>query len=164
VSLSFGIDSVADYYRELLVPSFDEFCAEPLSARRAISCAIFTWHLGDWVVQQHQSQFNGLGITHIKGPLPALRAHLYGQYDGFEIIDGISNGSKHYTLTRQNSPAVSGSGVSHGFLRGPLLAFGTDSHLTVTFNGKGCIFKIVLKECIEQWQAFLTTKLQIQLS
>jgi hypothetical protein len=136
----FGLNSVEDFYRELLVPSFDEFRRDPLSVRRAISCAVFTRHLCDWVVEQHQSQFKDLGITHEKGPLPAPRAYLYKQYDGFKIVNAIANRSKRHTLTDPSAPAVE-SRVSQGFLRAPLLAFGTVSYLTVRYNGKSRIFR-----------------------
>src|SRR5260370_16768307 len=48
VSLMFDLVTAHDFYA-MLVEDFDDFMAEPHSARRAVHCAITAHHLLDWV-------------------------------------------------------------------------------------------------------------------
>ena len=61
VSLMFDLVTAHDFYA-MLVEDFDDFMAEPHSARRAVHCAITAYHLLDWV--WHRSdRFSG-GASH----------------------------------------------------------------------------------------------------
>jgi hypothetical protein len=166
MSKSFGLNTVKDYYRELLVPSYKDLRADPKSRRHPIACAIFTWHLVDWVANQHEAEARAevaalMGPPGKKKTTKALRKALCKKYEAFKIVAAIANGSKHFTLDYISG--VSDSYVSHGHLRGPMPIYGTDSYLVVEFNGRFLVFESVLKECLDYWESFLTLKLKLDL-
>lgn len=157
MSTSFGLKTVSDYYSQLLVPSFDAFAADTSSPCKAITCAIFMWHLLDWVSAQHERELAALGISDSK----KLKEHICASCEEFKVISAIANGSKHYELSY--ATGVTESGVKHGYMRGPLISFGTVSHVFVNFNGSEVTFIAVLRHCLAFWESFLGDQLKLQL-
>ena len=104
--LSFEIKNSKDFFNNLL-EEYEDFCKEPTSTRKALNCAMYAWHLIDWIYHEfiHSiGEYNGLGDFQqfIKFRCPAL-----------QIMHDLMNGTKHSVLTR-HKPEVLKSNLHSG--------------------------------------------------
>jgi hypothetical protein len=91
----FGISTVRDYYA-MLVEDFDEFMAEPGSARRAIHCAMTAYHMYEWAWSDLVKENDRL-----KERIGAKKKKEFVQWIGndciwFECVADLASGSKHF--------------------------------------------------------------------
>lgn len=91
----FDLTTSRDFYA-MLVEDFDEYMAEPYSARRAFHCAIAAYHLREWVwldwLQHDPTVQQALGITN----KPTFDAWVNRACVWFPAIRGLVNGTKHF--------------------------------------------------------------------
>ena len=104
----FDIENSANYY-EMLVADFDEFVAEPQSARKAIHCAITTYHMADWVwhdwLRHDDVTKKSLSITNENSFYAYLKRCIW-----MTVLHEIANGSKHFKRQSLKTQLVRGYG------------------------------------------------------
>lgn len=91
----FDLTTSRDFYA-MLVEDFDDFMAEPHSARRAVHCAITAYHLhewvwGDWLKADHVTRA-ALKIRDRDSFLSWIGRHSVW----FLFIQELANGTKHF--------------------------------------------------------------------
>ena len=90
------INNSIDFYAKLLA-EFDDFMEDQASARCAMNCAITAHHMHDWVWSDFLKEDDGarmrLGIGHKKSEFAAWISE---KSIWFAMVQGISNGSKHF--------------------------------------------------------------------
>lgn len=130
----FDLRTSRDFY-VMLVEDFDDFMAEPHSARRALHCAITAYHLHEWVwgdwLKSDSAVKQTLGIEDLK----SFRVWLDSTYPWFSIVQNLTNGTKHFardegfqTLVVRAVPFsldIVGAGLDEGAFGGPLLNEGS---------------------------------------
>ncbi len=97
MNLSFELKSSADMLRKLLA-DIDDYLNNDESSSKALNCAMTAWHLTEWVYHEFKiNEFNSVSKfqQHMKERCPQL-----------QIVHDISNGTKHYSLTK-HTPKVS---------------------------------------------------------
>lgn len=133
-SSSFGITTADDFFREIVMPQYDDFIANNSSRRHALLATIVSYHFYEWV---HHKKFT---VKHFN-----LSYQLQtSMADAFEIAREITNGTKHYKqkcVTRTQKGFS--SAYSDGFAR-PLLIEGKD--------GIDKSADILLREIIDFWK------------
>lgn len=91
----FDIESSAEFYA-MVVADFDDFHNDPQSSRRAMHCAISSYHLHDWLwvdwLKRNKPLRSELGI---KSKDDFVR-WIIRRCVWFEVIQAIANGSKHF--------------------------------------------------------------------
>ena len=142
---SFEIRTARQYLDELLRPAYTEFLSDRLSSRKAIVCAIFAWHLRDWIWAQHKAELRiRLGLQ----TLADFDSYLFKNCPELSIIQEVATGSKHLKA----SGSVQTTELAHGFAGFPLVF--TQSHLIaktdtgVHFSGQ------LFKGAVAYWQNF----------
>jgi len=106
VSFSFNIQNAIDLLRALNV-AIDDYLTDPLSSGKAVICAIFSWHLVDWVYQEYQA---------VATPFPKLinyQRYLKSQCKSLSYMQDITNGTKHRTIAMY-VPVVKKTEEHHG--------------------------------------------------
>lgn len=91
----FDLITSTDFYAAL-VQDFDDFMAEPHSARRALHCAITAYHLREWVwkdwLKDDEAVKKVLGISNEK----AFIKWINGACVWFSFVRDLANGTKHF--------------------------------------------------------------------
>lgn len=145
---SFEIRTSQDYLEYLVCPSLGDFQTEHTSSRAAITCAIFVWHLHDWIWAEHKAAIsNRLGIKSKRD----FVCYLTNDCRELSVVQEIANGSKHFKSEKKE---IRSTDLTSGFYQG-LLALGTASHLTVELESQTVVFLEILKTCIQYWNDFL---------
>jgi hypothetical protein len=92
VSYSFSIQNAVDLLRALNA-AVDDYLTDPLSSRKAVICAMFSWHLVDWVHQEYPA---------VAAKFPKLtdyQLHLKSECKSLSYMQDITTGTKHRTIT-----------------------------------------------------------------
>lgn len=104
--------SCRDFYA-MLVEDFDDFMAEPHSARRAWHCAITAYHLHEWVwgdwLKSNRPMRNTLKVGSRTEFLQWIEAHCVW----FWFIQQLATGAKHFVRDPGSQPIHVG-GYSEG--------------------------------------------------
>ncbi len=145
--LSFDIKTPYDFF-EKLKEEFSDLEQNPLSSRYAINCAMNAWHLVDWVYWNYfKLEYPRVGV---------FRDNVRSQCFSLEIMQDVSNGSKHYEITMYEPPtknAVIDLGSNIPFDMNQNLG---DAYLkVVSKDGKEYDFIEEVKKCIDFWEEFL---------
>ena len=138
---SFGIKSVRDFWREFDV-LVSEFLQDDLSSRKGVVCAIFGYHLVDWMDNEGQ------------GP----KSNFFAACPSLSILRDITNGTKHCIITKY-SPSVSQTGQSLGAFQRNMVqrgAFQTEA-LTVHVNGTNLKLSDVIMEVHGFWSSYFAS-------
>jgi hypothetical protein len=103
-----------DFY-EMLVEDFDDFMAEPHSARRAWHCAITAYHLHEWVwgdwLKGNQPMRDALQVASCREFLQWIERHCVW----FVFIQQLTTGAKHFVRTPGSQPIrIGGYGRAYG--------------------------------------------------
>ncbi len=91
----FNILTAKDFYA-IVVQDFEDFVAEPSSARRAMHCAITSYHLHEWVwaeISKDKSLLSNMGIS--KRDKDEFLAWIDKACPWFGGVQFLANGSKH---------------------------------------------------------------------
>ncbi|NEK18155.1 hypothetical protein [Rhizobium leguminosarum] len=71
----FNIQTATDFY-SMLVEDFDDFVAEPHSARPAMHCAVTAYHLHEWVwgdcLSKDKASREAMGISGRSRTIPSM--------------------------------------------------------------------------------------------
>jgi hypothetical protein len=114
----FDINSSCDFYRKLL-EDFDDYMDHQDSARHAMNCAITAHHLADWVwgdfVKDDDTLKAKLGIKDIH----EFRRWIDTQSVWYGVVQGLSNGSKHFIREAAEGTHKIGGFGTGGFGQGP---------------------------------------------
>lgn len=93
----FNIQTATDFY-SMLVEDFDDFVAEPHSARRAMHCAITAYHLHEWVwgdwLSKDKASREAMGISGRDRELFLRWIDRHCVW--FRIVQDLANGTKHF--------------------------------------------------------------------
>src|SRR4051812_24802218 len=91
----FDINNSKDFYQKLL-EDFDDFMQHQDSTRHAMNCAITAHHMADWAwgdfMKGNVALKDKLGIKDKKD----FMAWIDGQTVWYGVVQGLSNGSKHF--------------------------------------------------------------------
>lgn len=116
MSYSFDIKNSKDLFHEFCIRS-EQYRKDPISSGGAVICAILSWHIVEWLYQEHEF----LSSEHSKKR--DFQNYIKKQCPSLSYMQDIANGSKHrgisnYTPvvkdTRIHQGAFS-SGFSNGF-------------------------------------------------
>jgi hypothetical protein len=70
-----------------------DYLSDPLSSGKAVICAMFSWHLVDWVHQEYP-------VVTVKFPkLTDYKLHLKSECKSLSYMQDITNGTKHRSIT-----------------------------------------------------------------
>jgi hypothetical protein len=93
----FDIATAADFYA-MLVEDFDDFMAEPHSARRALHCATTAYHLWEWVwgdlISPNAELRQKFGVQNPS----EFQNWIFNRSVWFRCLQPIVNGTKHFRL------------------------------------------------------------------
>lgn len=97
-NLSFNLQA-KDFY-EFLKESYDEFKVDSLNKKKALICALLSYHLIEWRLWEDES-YKDKEVTNkdIDSYITNLKEDLR---ESFEIIKDLGNGLKHKVLTRKH--------------------------------------------------------------
>ena len=147
--LSFDIKTTSDFFKKLL-EDYKDFCADKTSSRTALNCAMTAWHLTDWTYnefnQKLSSQF---------GTLSLFQQYIKQQCPSLQIMHDITNGTKHYLLTRHRpiikKTKLHKGAFSSGFSRG----FDISTLYIELDDGTKIYFEDEIEKTITFWTQYL---------
>lgn len=146
--LSFDIKSSEDFFNKL-IEEFNDLQNDPLSSRHAINCAMTAWHLTDWIYWE-------FGLDKKYPKLPDFQKNIKVECESLRIMQDITNGSKHYHLTR-HKPISDKTSTDYGTAF-PIV-FSTsfsDPYLKVlTKDSQDFVFIDEIEKVIEFWKNYL---------
>jgi hypothetical protein len=111
------VASVTDcrpFWREIVMPDYNDFAAKVDDLRRAFHCAISLFHLSDWVYVAHKAYIDANftfrdknGVVRPVTDEKTFANALGDLHPDFDLIRGIANSAKHLVLTnRRPHPAA----------------------------------------------------------
>lgn len=154
-SYTFEIKDTVDFFRtfQLLV---DDYLKEPLSSVKAVVCAMFAWHLVDWVHQEYPE------VSGNFAQLGQFQRALQEQCNSLVFMQDITNGTKHRAITRyeptvrdaqKEGGAFSPAAFSKGFYV---------SCLKLTLDdGSVAYFDVEIGKARNFWKAYFKNTLRI---
>jgi hypothetical protein len=150
----FDINNSCDFYQKML-EDFDDYMQQQDSARLAMNCAITAHHMADWVWGDF---LKGNAILKAKLGIKTkddFMAWIDGQTDWYELVQSISNGSKHFIRQASTEIVKYGGWGEGGFGHGP---FGAD-YLAIRLHGpevwQSLPLTILFEGVICFWRDFL---------
>lgn len=151
-SLSFDIVSAQDFFRKL-EEDYRDFTKDVTSSRNAINCALTAWHLTDWIY----NQFPNLGFS----SLYKFQENIKVQCPSLQIMHDISNGSKHYTLTK-HQPEIKNTEHHRGSFSNDFSRDFDISSLDIEMkSGQKLFFEDEILKVIEFWRNYFRNTLSI---
>ena len=141
-SSSFGITTPAEFFDQLLVPQHHDFLSDNASSRFALTCAIFGYHLYDWVNPTRVVQNNFRADFEAHYQRHPAKVHLAEMFD---LTRRLTNGTKHF----RNRV---GTGTQAGFSS----AFSSDFRrplYVIRDDGSQIGADELLKEIVDFWTA-----------
>jgi hypothetical protein len=94
---SFEIKNSKDFFAKLLT-EYEEFRQDTTVSRTALNCSMTAWHLIEWVYHEFDYKTSGQF-----NKLFQFQEHLKIQCPSLQIMQELTNGTKHCLLTRNNS-------------------------------------------------------------
>jgi hypothetical protein len=148
--IDFGLNSVAEYWSQLVVPTVRAFRTAP-SAATAFSAAQSVWHLNDWVWHERNP-----GEDSRSPAFDAYRRKLLADCPELEWLRDIADAGKHRGLGRL--PRVHGAEPEEfNLLLLGIPASGINYYLVLN-DGSKQIMDAVLGAAIEFWRVELKAK------
>jgi hypothetical protein len=108
------ITNCRSFWREIVVPDYNDFVMRIDDLRCAFHCAISLFHLSDWVYVAHKAYIDANfifrdkdGIVRSVTDKKTFANALGDLHPDFDLIRGIANSAKHLVLTnRRPHPAA----------------------------------------------------------
>ncbi len=154
---SFDINNSLDLYNKLL-EDYEEFTKGSISSRLAINCAMTAWHLVDWIYHEYadKSRYSSIG---------KYQAEMKSKCPSLQIMQDITNGSKHLLITKYPSK-VRKTNLHKGAFQND--AFQNNAFDTTMFeiemqDGTKLKFEDEIEKVIDFWKIYLTTELHISI-
>lgn len=145
--LSFNIENSADLFLKLK-QEYSELIKDPTSSRYALNCAMTAWHLTDWIYHEYnyKSKFPKLGD---------FQKSLKINCDSLQIMHDITNGSKHYKLTK-HVPKISNTAMHEGTFDNTFdFSFDTSRLEIIMDDGRTLLFINEIENVVNFWRDFL---------
>lgn len=145
-SLNFGKDTAEDKHTSFL-QDYEVYINNDLSIPNAQRVAISSWHLVDWVFENHRAihHFANLGL---------FRESLYPSCESLKIKHDLANATKHLIVTRQKGDIKDTREHEGAFSSAFSDAFDI-SYLEIEKNdGTKLSFKIEIKKIKEFWDTY----------
>lgn len=152
----FDLVTAHDFYA-MLVEDFDDFMAEPHSARRAVHCAITAHHLLDWVWHDQIAPSSELRAQLGVQSLKEFADWVNSRSIWMQFVHEIANGTKHVrgkqsfeTMRVAAAPFSFGTihaGFGEGAWDGPVRY--VEGSIPVGLNGKGYLLIDFGEEAVE---------------
>lgn len=107
-----SITDCRSFWREIVVPDYNDFTANIDDLRRAFHCAISLFHLSDWVYVAHKAHIDANFTFRERHGVARADERTFANALGdlhpdFDLIRGIANSAKHLVLTnRRPHPAA----------------------------------------------------------
>jgi len=146
--LSFDLKTADDLFTAFS-ETVDEYLRKPLSARRAVVCAMLGWHIVEWLFTEAAAR----GLT---PDLRQLRDKVIAECPALARIRDVADGTKHVRLSRKTAiqKAEHHQGAfSAGFSRG----FDVSALQLIVEDGSLYYFDDDLKIARQYWRALLRT-------
>jgi hypothetical protein len=153
--IDIGLNSIDEYWNELIVPSVREFNAKP-SARSAFQAANSVWHFHDWVWHERNPGQDSSGQEFI-----AYRNKLITACPELAWLRDIADAGKHRGLGRSSLEV---KGAAPGLMPGhTMMMTGTGGGIrevfTITLNdGKKEDVGATLKKAVDYWRTELADR------
>ncbi|UWU66111.1 hypothetical protein [Bradyrhizobium sp. NC92] len=149
----FDINNSRDFYQKLL-EDFDDYMEHQDSARHAMNCAITAHHLADWVWGDFSKDDDALKAKLEVKDIHDFRRWIDTQTVWYGVVQGLSNGSKHFIRkAAEGTHKIGGFGMG-GFGQGP---YGM-SYLAIEVSDtdpKLLPVSLLLEVVIRFWRDFL---------
>ena len=153
--LSFNIKTTEDFFKKL-IEEFNEFQTDRTSTRVALNCAMTAWHLTDWVY----NEFNGQLISQFR-TLASYQQELKQQCPSLQIMHDLTNGTKHYFLTRHR-PVIKETKLHKGSFSSDFSRDFDISTLDIELNdGTKIYFEDEIENAISFWKNYLQSTFSI---
>ncbi len=136
-------ETPAESFEADVWPSYQEYCADPTSKRKAKAASIFAYHFHEWVYEyyQYHDQPRLGGAAGARVFLGNLIDHHCPE---LELIGDIANAAKHRFLTVNLPRTVPGATDAFIADRGGLV-----------INPDGRMFGEVLETVVEYWRQWI---------
>ena len=145
--IDFGLNSVAEYWDRLIVPSVRTFVQGP-SARAAFDASLALWHLHDWVWHERHPGEDNRGAR-----FDAYRRSLLTSCPQLGWLRDVSNAGKHLGLGHGHIVAAEPHSVSEP---GPTFmgvsVSGRVAYILVMNDGSHHDLGAVLQAAVEFWR------------
>lgn len=149
--LSFDIKTSKDFLKKLQ-EDYAEFCLDKTSSRVALNCALTAWHLTEWIY----NEYNSLLISHFH-TLSAFQLNIKVSCPSLKIMHDISNGTKHYLLTR-HKPIVKDTNLYKGSFSSDFSRDFDTSTLDIELNdGTKIYFEDEIETTINFWAQYISS-------
>ncbi len=114
-SSSFGVANARDFFRQMVLPQYEDFLADNSSPRHALLAIIVAYHMFEWVHPDRKFK-----VSRFESMYPSNKALA----NVFELARNIINGTKHFLPGAQTrtQPGFS-SAFSDGFARPLIVRF-----------------------------------------
>jgi len=156
---SFDIHTSADLLVKLR-QEYEDFKKEPLSSRYAINGAMTAWHLCEWIWAEHNATVQPLSQD---SKLGGFQSYLISQCPELEIMQAITNGSKHFKVSSKSGGArVKATELHRGaFNRGFSRGFDISLLKIELDDGSTVIFDDVIERVVMFWGNFFKNSLSL---
>ena len=149
--LSFNIKTYKDFFW-MMQENYNDFRANPVSARLAINVAMNAWHFTEWIYHDLKK------FRHFSSKYKNLRAfqdYIKNMCSSFDVIQDIATGSKHYFLDRHipktASTELKDGDYSREYNRGDYDVSELEIHLD---NGQKVLFEDEIRNVIDFWEKY----------
>lgn len=136
-----SIDNYQDFWRDIVVPDYNDFVAKVDDLRRAFHCAITLFHLSDWIYVAHKPHIDVTFMFRDKDGviLPVCDEKTFAnalrdQHPDFQYVRSIANHIKHLKLRQPSNASNIKSDVS-AWGKMPWGQFPWNGSPHVTFEG-----------------------------
>jgi hypothetical protein len=151
---SFGIRTSLDFFKKLL-EDHNDYLMNVNSSRLAVNCAMTGWHLIDWVYNEHKKdQFKSIA---------KFKEDLKSKCKELEILQDITLGTKHYSLTTRN-PLLKETKLSlddNDYVHDHCKEYNISMFNVVTKEGNIIYFDAVMLRVIEFWEKYFKEELKL---
>ena len=153
--IDIGLNSIDEYWNELIVPRVQEFNAKP-SARSAFQAAHSVWHLHDWVWHERNPNQNSSGAE-----FTAYRDGLIAACPELAWLRDIANAGKHRGLGHSSLEV---KGAAPGLMPGHTMMMtgvggGIRDVFTITLNDESKQdVGATLKKAVDYWRTELAAR------
>jgi hypothetical protein len=104
------IDDYKKYWKEIVIPDYEEFLKDKADIRKAFHCATALNHMADWLYHSDEAYFGKLKFKDRNGKEqpassgPTFANCIREEFPDFEIIRGVSNAAKHLSVNQAQHP------------------------------------------------------------
>jgi len=147
--LTFDIKTTSDFFKKL-TEDYNEFLANKTSSRVALNCAMTAWHLTDWAYNEYNNQLSAQFVK-----LDMYQQDIKNRCPSMQIMHDLSNGTKHYLLTRHR-PIVKRTTLHRGSFNSDFNRDFDISSLDIALiDGTKIYFEDEIQKVVDFWAQYL---------